>query len=329
MKAIILTAGYGERMRPLTDAGHKTLLEVGGQTIISRIVAGLRDAGIGEIVVVTGHRAADVEEHLRRSHPSVDFVFVRNERYRETNNISSMALAFERMTLDDDVLLVEGDLVCDAAVFERIARSPHADVALVDRYRTGMDGTVVTVEGGVITSVIPPHLQSGDFSFADKYKTLNIYKFSREFCQKTFRRLLAAYAAIDESCYYEIVLGILIYVKKAVIHAEIIEQGVPPYSSTRQVRVLAAGGNIRAIASVDAQLRITGPLAAAMFSDAGIVTNDWRAADTGDIRPGAGMAVRVILPFGAVSLEYAVPLRPRLGDDPRGRIHFGFAMRFD
>lgn len=110
---------------------------------------------------------------------------------------------------------------------------------------------------------------------------------------------------------------------------EIIEQGVPPYSSTRQVRVLAAGGNIRAIASVDAQLRITGPLAAAMFSDAGIVTNDWRAADTGDIRPGAGMAVRVILPFGAVSLEYAVPLRPRLGDDPRGRIHFGFAMRFD
>ncbi len=224
MKAIILTAGYGERMRPLTDAGHKTLLEVGGQTIISRIVAGLRDAGIGEIVVVTGHRAADVEEHLRRSHPSVDFVFVRNERYRETNNISSMALAFERMTLDDDVLLVEGDLVCDAAVFERIARSPHADVALVDRYRTGMDGTVVTVEGGVITSVIPPHLQSGDFSFADKYKTLNIYKFSREFCQKTFRRLLAAYAAIDESCYYEIVLGILIYVKKAVIHAEIIEQ---------------------------------------------------------------------------------------------------------
>lgn len=110
---------------------------------------------------------------------------------------------------------------------------------------------------------------------------------------------------------------------------EIIEEAVPPYSGTHQVRVLAAGGNIRAIASVDAQVRITGPMAAALFTDAGVITNDWRAADTDDIRPGAGMAVRVLLPFGAVSLEYAVPLRPRLGDDPRGRIHFGFAMRFD
>jgi histidinol-phosphate/aromatic aminotransferase/cobyric acid decarboxylase-like protein/choline kinase len=222
MKAIILTAGYGERMRPLTDVGHKTLLEVGGQSILGRIVGGLVQAGVSQILVVTGHRAAEVEEHLLRGHPGVDFRFMRNERYRETNNIFSMALAFEHLTLDDDVILVEGDLVCEAAVFERIVRSPHPDVALVDRYRIGMDGTVVTVEGGAITSVIPPHLQSGDFSFADKYKTLNVYKFSREFCRTTFKKLLTAYAAIDDSCYYELVLGILIYLKKATIFAEII-----------------------------------------------------------------------------------------------------------
>lgn len=222
MKAIILAAGSGDRMRPLTDTTHKTLLDVGGQSIIGRIVAGLCQAGVTGILVVTGYRAEEVEEHLRRAHPEVAFQFVRNERYRETNNIFSMVLAFDHLILDDDVILVEGDLACDAAVFERIVRSPHPNVALVDRYHTGLDGTVVTVEGGIVTSVIPPHLQSGDFSFADKYKTLNIYKFSREFCQSAFKKLLTVYAAIDESCYYELVLGILIYVKKATIFAEII-----------------------------------------------------------------------------------------------------------
>ncbi|MEZ4359903.1 MAG: POTRA domain-containing protein [Kofleriaceae bacterium] len=110
---------------------------------------------------------------------------------------------------------------------------------------------------------------------------------------------------------------------------EIIEQAVPPYDGPRQIRVLASSGNIRAITSVDAQLRLVGPIATAMFLDAGVVTNDWRATKVEEIRPGTGMAVRAILPFGAISLEYAIPLRPKLGDDPRGRLHFGFAMRFD
>ncbi len=223
MRAIILAAGSGQRMRPLTDTVHKTLLEVGGQTILGRIVTGLAQAGVSEILVVTGHRADEVEGYLREHHPGLRCGFVRNTRYRETNNIHSMALAFEQLPLDEDVILVESDLVCEAAIFERIVKTPHANAALVDRYRAGMDGTVVTVEGGFITSVIPPHLQSGAFSFADKYKTLNIYKFSREFCRSPFKKLLAAYSAIDDGCYYELVLGILIYLKTASVSAVIVE----------------------------------------------------------------------------------------------------------
>ncbi len=222
MRAIILAAGYGNRMRPLTDSVHKTLIEVGGQTILGRIVTGLRAAGVSELLVVTGHRAEEVEGYLREHHPEVPCRFVRNERYRETNNIHSLALAFERLPLDEDVILVESDLVCEAAIFERIVKTPHANAALVDRWRSGMDGTVVTVEGGVVTSVIPPHLQSGEFSFAGKYKTLNIYKFSREFCRSPFKQLLTSYATIDDSCYYELILGILIYLKKARISAEVL-----------------------------------------------------------------------------------------------------------
>ena len=129
--------------------------------------------------MVTGYRAEELEQHLRPHHPKVAFQFVRNPRYRETNSVYSLALAFEHLVLDEDVLLIESDLVCDSSVFARIAASPNPNVALVDRYRTGMDGTVVTVEDGIVTDVIPPRLQLGTFSFADKFKTLNVYEFSQ------------------------------------------------------------------------------------------------------------------------------------------------------
>jgi histidinol-phosphate/aromatic aminotransferase/cobyric acid decarboxylase-like protein/choline kinase len=224
MKALILAAGYGNRMRPLTDSTHKTLLRVGGQTLIGRIVDSLRAHDITDIVVVTGHLADDLEAALTAAYPDLRFTFVRNLRYRETNNIYSLALAFEAIALDDEILLIESDLVYEPAVLRRIVESRHPNVALVDRFRSGMDGTVVTVGDQLIRSIIPPHLQGPNFDFSDKFKTLNIYKFSRQFCASVFKQLLGYYTkAIDDNCYYELILGILIYVGQAQIHAEVLE----------------------------------------------------------------------------------------------------------
>jgi len=224
MKALILAAGYGNRMRPLTDHTHKTLLRVGGQTLIGRIIDGLRAHDITDIVVVTGHLADDLEGALTAAYPDFHFTFVRNLRYTETNNIYSLALAFETIDLDDDILLIESDLVYEPAVLRRVVESRYPNVALVDRFRSGMDGTVVTVGDHLIRSIIPPHLQGPDFDFSDKFKTLNIYKFSRQFCASVFKQLLGYYTkAIDDNCYYELILGILIYVGQAQIHAEVLD----------------------------------------------------------------------------------------------------------
>ena len=69
-------------------------------------------------------------------------------------------------------------------------------------------------------------------------------------------------------------------------------------------------------------------LVAALFADAGLVTNSLGSVQVGDVRPAAGMALRVLLPIGAFSGEYAVPIAPQLGDDPRGRFHFSVALRY-
>ena len=90
MKAIILAAGYGNRMRPLTDNLHKTLLSVNGKTIIGGIVDGLIDNGVRDLVVVTGYRDKELSGRLSAAYPQLSIQYVHNERYRETNNIYSV-----------------------------------------------------------------------------------------------------------------------------------------------------------------------------------------------------------------------------------------------
>jgi outer membrane protein insertion porin family len=108
---------------------------------------------------------------------------------------------------------------------------------------------------------------------------------------------------------------------------ELIEVGVPPIGNLTQIRIIPAGGNIRVLGSLDAQVRIWKILAGALFTDAGMISNEWSTVRLDDIRPSVGMGLRALTPFGIGALEYAIPLRPKLGDDPRGRIHFYFAAR--
>src|ERR1700727_3693043 len=100
MRAIILAAGFGRRMRPLTDATHKALLSVAGNTIIGRIIEGLIENGIRETAIVSGYRAEQLTQYVRAEYPDHEFRFIHNARYQDTNNIHSLALAFEQLPLD-------------------------------------------------------------------------------------------------------------------------------------------------------------------------------------------------------------------------------------
>lgn len=226
MKAIILTAGYGKRMRPLSDHCHKALLPVAGTTILGRILDSLGEIGVSEITIVTGYRADDLRAFIARHYSQLPIRWVHNPRYAETNNIVSLSLALDGIELDADVLLIECDLLFHPAVLQPLLSPSPGNIALVDQYRPGMDGTVVSVENGVITQVFPPHLQGEDFRYSDKFKTLNIYRFDRDFCRSVFQPLLNCYAnLIDGNCYYELVLGMLVNMQRQSIRAVTVEGG--------------------------------------------------------------------------------------------------------
>lgn len=230
VQAVILAAGLGRRMRPLPGIRHKALLPIGATTILGRAMDSLTHAGVRRVTVVTGYRAREVEQFLRTGYPGADLHFVHNARFADTNNVVSLSLALDNLTYDCDVVLIECDLLFSPALLGRLLSHPARNVALVDRYRTGMDGTVVAVRDGLITAVYPAGQQGADFTYAscpcggrgELFKTLNIYKFAAGYAHGTLRPLLRACAEIDRSCYYELVLGMLTNIADHRISAEIV-----------------------------------------------------------------------------------------------------------
>jgi histidinol-phosphate/aromatic aminotransferase/cobyric acid decarboxylase-like protein len=212
-------------MEPLSSTCHKALLEIGDNSILGRALDSLIGAGIAPITIVTGYRSDDIRQFVSARYPEAPVRFVHNERYEITNNIVSLALALENLTYEEDVILIECDLLFEPHIITELMGHPGRNVALVDRYRTGMDGTVVAIKDGYVNQVFPTASQDVDFSYSDKFKTLNIYRFDRLFCQKTLRPMLSTYADhVDANCYYEIVLGMLSNIPEHRIAAQVVSE---------------------------------------------------------------------------------------------------------
>lgn len=223
MQAVILAAGRGRRMEPLSGRCHKALLEIAGVTILGRALDSLLAAGVQPITVVTGHRAADIVSFVTERYPGAPVRFVTNHRYASTNNIVSLALALENLSYDADVIVVECDLLFEPNLITDLIAHPARNIALVDRYRTGMDGTVVAVRDGFVAEVFPTAQQDARFRYDDKFKTLNIYRFDRQYCRRTLAPMLRAYASyVDANCYYELVLGMLANIPEHRIYAQLV-----------------------------------------------------------------------------------------------------------
>ena len=129
MIALLLNSGLGSRMGDETREHPKCLCPIGeGETILSWQVKLLERFGVTEAVVTTGHLAETLTDYIRRLDTSVQFRFVHNPRYRETNYIYSMYLA--RELLKGDVLSLHGDLVLHPRVMEKLLAAPASSVAV-------------------------------------------------------------------------------------------------------------------------------------------------------------------------------------------------------
>ncbi|MDR0785241.1 MAG: aminotransferase class I/II-fold pyridoxal phosphate-dependent enzyme [Treponema sp.] len=209
MQAIILAAGMGNRLGKYTADNTKCMLPVNGKTLIERALDALDAAGVRECVMVVGYKKENVIAFLGNRYKNINVRYVSNDVYNKTNNIYSLYLAKDFL-INDDTLLLESDLIFEERLIADMLASPEPTIAAVAAYEPWMDGTVVQLaQGNVIANFIPKKF----FNYNEKktyYKTVNIYKFSKEFSQNTYIPFLEAYCkTMGNNEYYEQVLRVI------------------------------------------------------------------------------------------------------------------------
>lgn len=224
MQLLILAAGMGRRLDPLTGSTPKCLIEVNGTPIIINALNILTQYPLDRIVIVIGHLAEQVKHTLGLQYNGVPIEYVLNPTYDSTNNIYSLWLA--RDYLCKDTILMEGDVYFQPAVVAPLLSHQVENLALVDSFKAHMDGTVVEInDRGEIDNMIPGAEQSDEFDYADKHKTVNIYSFQGEYLAQVFLPALTAYIEKHgKDIYYELVIGALIKSGNTVIGAMPVNQ---------------------------------------------------------------------------------------------------------
>lgn len=130
MKAIILAAGQGTRLRPLTDDRPKCMVEVNGKTIIERQLETMHSCGIKneDIIIIAGYRS-DV---LRNRFGDMGVTIIENREYEDTNMVYSLMCAAGVMEAQEDILISYGDIIYSPAVLETVLGSEEAMSIVVD-----------------------------------------------------------------------------------------------------------------------------------------------------------------------------------------------------
>ncbi|MDR3248814.1 MAG: aminotransferase class I/II-fold pyridoxal phosphate-dependent enzyme [Treponema sp.] len=209
MQAVILAAGMGSRLGKYTANNTKCMLPVNGRTLIERALDALDAAGIRSCVIVVGYQKENLMRFVGPRYKNIEIIYISNDVYNKTNNIYSLYLAKDYL-LADDTLLLESDLIFEDRIISELLDHPEPTLAVVAPYESWMDGTVVQITPDqVITGFIPRKF----FNYQEKesyYKTVNIYKFSREFLQTSYVPFLEAYSrAMGNNEYYEQVLRVI------------------------------------------------------------------------------------------------------------------------
>ena len=231
MQAIILAAGMGRRLGELTKENTKCMVAVNGVRLIDRLLSQLAEQPLERVIIVVGYKGKELKDYLvesgkwrvesgkwkvergerreERGERKLRIEFAENPIYDKTNNIYSLALVKDKLQ-EDDTLLIESDLIFSDRLIPMIVENPYPNLALVAKYETWMDGTMVRIDddNNIVSFVPKKAFRYGDVD--QYYKTVNIYKFSKEFSRQKYVPFLDAYSkAMGLNEYYEQVLRVI------------------------------------------------------------------------------------------------------------------------
>lgn len=179
-KAVILSAGLGTRLRPLTNDTPKSLLKISSRTILEHQIENLRKCGMREITIVIGHEADKIKDLCKEN--SWDLNFIYNNYYSTSNNLFSLWLA--RETFDEGFVCLNSDVVFDVEILKNLLKF-EADICVaVDKKVCIEEDMKVKVKDGTIVEInktMRPEEAYGEF--------IGIAKFSEKGAAQLIRVL--------------------------------------------------------------------------------------------------------------------------------------------
>lgn len=180
MKAVILAAGLGSRLRPITNEVPKCMVPVNGIRIIDKQIDNLQSNGVNEVYVVDGYKAEVLAGHLKANYPNVHIV--PNPRYAETNNMYSLYLTAP-FVKGEEFLLMNADVYYDANIVKGMLQGNGSRIAC-DRSQYLEESMKITLEGEKINHI------SKKISEADHYAvSIDVYRISAEDSKVLFQEV--------------------------------------------------------------------------------------------------------------------------------------------
>jgi histidinol-phosphate/aromatic aminotransferase/cobyric acid decarboxylase-like protein/choline kinase len=211
VKAIILSAGLGMRLMPLTREIPKCLLEINGKTILENCLDNLHFCGIKEIVIVVGHLKELIMAKIGNTYKDMSIKYIFAKEYETTNNIVS--LWYAREELNEDLFLIESDIMFKSKLLPEVKSTYFGrSIAVIGNYLPEMTGSTLKISyvPESKSEIILKWDQINHQNNTIVYKTVNIYYLNKAFL-KILKSLLQAHidAGLTQE-YYEAVFAEII-----------------------------------------------------------------------------------------------------------------------
>lgn len=157
MKAVILAAGVGKRLWPVTQHRPKCLIEIGGRTLLRRYLDSLAEVGIRRATIVVGYKQEMIRSAVEADRRGLAVDFLVNQEFHR-GSVSSLWIA--RTSLDDDVVIMDADVLFHPKILRRLVTSPYGNALLMDETVTQQgEECMVVVQGErviALTKTLPP-----------------------------------------------------------------------------------------------------------------------------------------------------------------------------
>ena len=204
--ALLLAAGIGHRLQPLTNNMPKCLTKVNEKEILAHLVHNLHQHNFRRLIVVVGHLEQSIRQFLDDNAGNLTVEYIVSPKYRTTNNLYSLWMVRNKIKVP--FLLFESDLVFAPSQLKNML---YPDRIAVSHILPWMNGTTITVDPDIPHNVTAFNLDAFSANTDDiSYKTVNIYSFSRQTWKRIAKRLDHFISVGRENDYYETVFAEMI-----------------------------------------------------------------------------------------------------------------------